>query len=444
MAGPPKAAGLRMKIDGKWLHINEETIQNHPGGAVIRQYASADATHMFHAFHEGSRKAYKQLEVLKKNAWDPSEDLEESLKLRLDKADVNISTYDISIEEEKKIVESFERLRQRVIDWGLMEAQPWYYVMKSATTLGFMLLAFYLQYCGWYFTSAISLAISWQQFGWLTHEFCHHQPTKNRKLNDMISLVFGNLAQGFSADWWKDKHNTHHAATNLIDHDGDINLAPLFAFIPADLSKYKLPVEKFILKLVPYQHLYFTLSLPLLRFSWTSQSLIWVFAENSSEYRVYRRNALMEQTFLVAHWVWVLFQLYLLPTMSTRVMYFCVSQLLSATLIAYVVTFSHNSVDKFPANSRLLNNFACLQIFTTRNMTPGPLTDWLWGGLNYQIEHHLFPTMPRCNLNTCMKLVKEFCRENNLPYLVNDYFDGYALNLKQLENIARLTHTKSN
>ncbi|PIO73923.1 hypothetical protein TELCIR_04090 [Teladorsagia circumcincta] len=94
--------------------------------------------------------------------------------------------------------------------------------------------------------------------------------------------------------------------------------------------------------------------MPLLRFSWTTQSLLWVFAENSSEFRVYRRNALTEQ-----------------------------------------------------------------------------------------IEHHLFPTMPRCNLNTCMRLVKEFCRENNLPYLVNDYFEGYALNLKQLENIARLSRAKA-
>uniref|UniRef100_A0A158QLE0 FA_desaturase domain-containing protein n=1 Tax=Haemonchus placei TaxID=6290 RepID=A0A158QLE0_HAEPC len=438
------------------LHLNEETILNHPGGAVIRQYAlvlgssrcpsfrNADATQMFQAFHEGSKKAFKQLEALKKSAWDPSEDLEEALKLRLDKADVNVATYDISIEEEAKIVQNFEKLRQRVYDWGLMEAQPWYYVGKSITTLGFMFFAFYLQYCQWYFTSAVSLAVSWQQFGWLTHECAHHQITKNRKLNNLLAVVFGNLAQGFSADWWKDKHNTHHAATNMIDHDGDIDLMPLVALIPRDLSRFKLPVQKFVLKFIPYQHLYYTLAMPLLRFSWTTQSLLWVFAENSSEFRVYRRNALTEQTLLVAHWCWVFLQLYLLPSMSIRVLYFAISQLLSAFLIAFVVTFSHNSVDKYPANSRLLNNFACLQLFTTRNMTPGPITDWIWGGLNYQIEHHLFPTMPRCNLNTCMRLVKEFCRENNLPYLVNDYFEGYALNLKQLENIARLSKAKAN
>ncbi|VDM62714.1 unnamed protein product [Angiostrongylus costaricensis] len=349
-------------------------------------FRNADATHIFHAFHEGSRKAYKHLEALKKNAWDPSEDFEEALKIRLDKADVNIAAYDISVEEEKKVVESFERLRRRVYEWGLMDSRPWYYVMKSLTTSSFMFIAFYLQYCEWYLTSAICLAVAWQQFGWLTHDCAHHQPTRNRKLNNMLSIVFGNLVQGFSSDWWKDKHNTHHAATNIIDRDRDIDLFPLLALIPSDILKYKLPAERFILKFVPYQHLYFTLTLPLLRISWTTQSLLWVFGESvSSEYRIYRKNALTEQSLLVAHWVWVLLQLYLLPSMSVRVMYFVVSQFLSAFLIAHVVTFNHNSVDKFPANSRLLNNFPCLQILTTRNMTPGPITDWLWGGLNYQV-----------------------------------------------------------
>lgn len=341
-------------------------------------------------------------------------------------------------------MESFERLRQKVTSDGLMEARELYFLGKCFSTVGLMFFAFYLQYLGWYITSAFVLALSWQQYGWLTHEFCHHQPTKNRTLNNFLGVVFGNLAQGFSADWWKDKHNTHHAATNMIDHDGDIDLAPLFAFVPLDLTKkYKAPVEKFILKFIPYQHLYFTLSLPLLRVSWTSQSVFWVFAESSSEYLVYKRNALFEQSMLLAHWTWVLLQLYLLPSMWLRIAYFSISQFLSGFLIGHVVTFNHNSVDKYPANSRLLNNFACLQILTTRNMTPSPIIDWVWGGLNYQIEHHLFPTMPRCNLNKCMKLVKEFCKENNLPYMVNDYWDGYSLNLKQLENIAKMAEVKA-
>ncbi|CAI5449812.1 unnamed protein product [Caenorhabditis angaria] len=435
-------SGIRMKVDGKWLHLSDEVVKKHPGGAVIEQYTNADATHIFHAFHEGSSIAFKQLEFLKKNSWDPSEDLEDELKKRTDKSDVNISTYDISVEEEKKMVASFEKLRKKLTDDGLMEANERYFVFKSISTLSIMFFAFCLQYLGWYLTSACFLALAWQQFGWLTHEFCHQQPTKNRQLNDIISLFFGNFLQGFSRDWWKDKHNTHHAATNVIDHDGDIDLAPLFAFIPGDLCKYKASFEKVLLKFIPYQHLYFTAMLPTLRFSWTGQSVQWVFKENSMEYRVYRRNALWEQITIVAHWSWVFYQLWLLPSLPIRLAYFAISQLGGGFLIAHVVTFNHNSVDKYPANSRILNNFAALQILTTRNMTPSPFIDWLWGGLNYQIEHHLFPTMPRCNLNRCMKYVKEFCAENNLPYLVNDYIDGYSLNLQQLKNVAALAQAR--
>ena len=143
-------------------------------------------------------------------------------------------------------------------------------------------IVFMLQYYGYFLTSALCLALCWQQLGWMTHEFCHHQPSKNRRINNYFALFFGNIAQGFSRDWWKDKHNEHHAATNIVDQDGDIDLAPLIAMVPSDLRKYKEPLQKLILKIVPYQHLYFTLMLPLLRFSWTSQSIEHVITTTSN------------------------------------------------------------------------------------------------------------------------------------------------------------------
>lgn len=53
----------------------------------------------------------------------------------------------------------------------------------------------------------------------------------------------------------------------------------------------------------------------------------------------------------------------------------------------------------FADNAAILENYPSLQLYTTRNMRPGLFIDWLWGGLNYQVEHHLFPTMPRHNLS---------------------------------------------
>ncbi|KIH47021.1 hypothetical protein ANCDUO_22922 [Ancylostoma duodenale] len=95
-----------------------------------------------------------------------------------------------------------------------------------------------------------------------------------------------------------------------------------------------------------------------------------------------------------------------------------------------------------------MSNYACLQLYTTRNMRPGILIDWLWGGLNYQlpelepirfqIEHHLFPTMPRHNLSKVMPIVKQFCADNGLPYMVDDYLTGWKEEIQQFANVARI------
>ncbi|CEF70976.1 Fads2 protein [Strongyloides ratti] len=430
---------IKMKIDGLWLEISEDVIKNHPGGAVLSQYSDSDATHIFHAFHEGSEIAYKQLNFLKKHkVINVKDDPILQKQNQNDCSDINVSTYDYTIEEEKAMVKNFEKLREKIFEYGLMDDDQAFYIRKTFDTLTIMSIAFVLQYYGWYFISALVLGLAWQQLGWLCHEYCHHQPGKDRKFNNVMSIFLGNICQGFSRDWWKDKHNTHHAATNIIDHDTDIDLTPLVAFVPKQLKYFKQPIEKLLLKIIPYQHLYFTLMLPLIRVSWTSQSIAFVFAQSTSQFKQYRINAFWEQLGIIIHWTWVLGQLYLLPDNTTRIWYFLLSQLLGGFLIGFVVTFNHNSVDKYPENSRILNNFVALQILTTRNMNPSVFTDWLWGGLNYQIEHHLFPTMPRSNLNSCSKLVKKFCKDNKLPYYCDDYATGYSENLKQLEKVARL------
>jgi len=325
-----------------------------------------------------------------------------------------------------------------------MNERPWFFARKVTEVALIMVTAIFLQYKCWYIISACALALCWQQLGWLTHEFCHHQPFKNRRLNDWASLILGNVAQGFSRDWWKDKHNIHHAATNIVDQDGDIDLAPLIAMVPSDIRKYRKPLERLVLRIVPYQHLYFTLALPWLRASWTSQSIVHVISAPKSDYKKDQMHANDERIGIALHWLWVLLQLYFLPTNTLRLIYFIISQFGGGFLIALVVTYNHNSCIKFSEQSRLLNNFAALHILTTRNMNPSPLVDWFWGGLNYQIEHHLFPTMPRPNLNRCSKLVKQFCVDNDLPYLVDDYWTGYNESLKLLKNVSDLAkHSKS-
>ena len=119
----------------KWLALSKEFVTKHPGGSVINQYKNAEATHIFHAFHEGSQSAYKQLNLLEKNS-NTTEYMPLMNNSRggrsLSESDPTPDLYDMSIEQEMKIVRNFEELRQRVHREGLMDPIPLFYVQKVA------------------------------------------------------------------------------------------------------------------------------------------------------------------------------------------------------------------------------------------------------------------------------------------------------------------------
>ncbi|KHJ80095.1 hypothetical protein OESDEN_20238 [Oesophagostomum dentatum] len=112
--------------------------------------------------------------------------------------------------------------------------------------------------------------------------------------------------------------------------------------------------DNWYLTILPYQHIYWSIMLPLLRVSWLLQSVIFVQGMPTHYYKYYRERAPYEQTALALHWILVLTQLYLLPTMQTRLTFFIISQLTGGMLLAHVVTYNHYSVDKFPCKFALL------------------------------------------------------------------------------------------
>jgi delta8-fatty-acid desaturase len=422
----PKEANRKMVIeeqcvltvDGKTYDLTKWADQ-HPGGSLIRQYNGLDATHIFNAFH--SPEAHARLAQFKPLANPPKHLLPPPKDPR-----------------SQDILEKFENLKKEFQDEGFFETSYAWYFYKCFTTLVMAPLGLYFQYHGSYLLSAIFFGIFWQQLGWIGHEFAHHQIFQNnRKLNDLSAIFFGNICQGFSSHWWKDRHNSHHATTNILDADPDIDNIPMMAWSSSDLDK----APAWTRKTIPYQAYYFLFLLPLLRVTWCLNSIFFVRDMAASRYKRYNVDYRLEAIGLAIHWTWVLLILIYLPTWGWRLTWFLVSELLAGFGIAIVVFFNHYSCDKYP--SSLAGNFVCLQLWTTRNMTPGLLTDWICGGLNYQIEHHLFPTMPRHNLNRASAKVKAFCRENNLPYLCSDFYAGLLKVLHFLNSIGQIAKERN-
>jgi len=425
-----------VKVEGKWLHIDEQFLRWHPGGNALVAYKNKDATTAFHTFHVGSKWAYKRLGELRKEQPNLMPHLNNKDPTMSELYDVNMGKWDMDEKKSEEVAKDFDRLRIRVRQMGLLNGSYIYFTRKFLESLTLIFAALWFQCQEWYVLSALTMGLAWQQLGWMIHESCHHQVFKNWKFNDYMSMIVGNIMQGFSSGGWKNQHNIHHAATNVVGRDGDLDLMPFFATVISDLKL--IDSTSWILQMLPYQHLYWTFTLPLLRLSWLMQSIQFVVTMDANFYDVHRNRARIEQFTLSIHWIAVFVQLSYLPDYQTMLMYFLTSQLFGGFLLAHVVTYNHYSTDKFAYNASIIENYPCLQLYTTRNMRPGVFIDWLWGGLNYQIEHHLFPTMPRNNLSKVVPLVQEFCEKNELPYMVDDYLTGWKYEIEQLRNVSKI------
>jgi len=278
----------------------------------------------------------------------------------------------------------------------------------------------------------------WQQLGWVAHEFCHHQASQDRSWNRNMGLFWGNIMQGYSRTWWNDRHNAHHASTNILDVDPDIDNIPVLAWAESDLDKAPAWAQSSI----QYQAYYFLFVLPILRLAWCKESISFALKMGSSTYKTWNKDAQNEIFTLALHWIWASCFYFTLPSISWTITWFLISNLLSGFGIAVVVFFNHYSCEKYP--QALSGNFVAMQLFTTRNMTPGLITDWVCGGLNYQIEHHLFPTLPRHNLNKTSVFVKEFCKEQGLPYMCCGFMEGLNHVLKFLQGVADIAKVRFN
>eukprot|EP00884_Botryococcus_braunii_P008259 jgi/Botrbrau1/17434/Bobra.0054s0026.1 len=123
--------------------------------------------------------------------------------------------------------------------------------------------------------AAVFVALFWQQSGWLAHDFCHHQVFETRNFNNLMGILVGTIWQGFSIDWWKKKHNTHHAAPNQLNEeatqavDPDIDTLPYLAWSTEMLQE----VSPVIRPIVAYQQYYFFPLLMFARLIWAEQSI---------------------------------------------------------------------------------------------------------------------------------------------------------------------------
>jgi len=409
---------------------------DHPGGSVIFTHAGDDMTDVFAAFH-------------------PPSALKDLLKFEIGELDetvipTGLYANKLKPEEQKRFEKGYRELRAKILASGLFNASLIYYAWKVLSN--FMILgasvacavmsdSFAVNMIG-----AFLLALFWQQSGWLAHDFLHHQVFRNRKYGDLMGVLIGNMCQGFSVQWWKSKHNSHHAVPNLhessaaaADGDPDIDTMPILAWsLKMAESAKDSAAGRFFIR---WQAVLYFPVLFFARMSWAYQSWVFVFGgygqhsvKGASQDRKNMSYPFLEKVGLILHYSWLGLVMYHMQPLHA-IAYFLVGQTMCGLLLALVFGLGHNGMAVYPADQR--PDFWKLQVSTTRNITSNWFVDWFCGGLHYQVEHHLFPMLPRHNLKKVHTLVESFCKEYNVTYHEADMITGNIEVLTHLSKVSK-------
>jgi fatty acid desaturase len=323
----------------------------------------------------------------------------------------------------------YAQLSRQVKEAGLLERRPRRYAWRiavTATLLAAGWAAFVLVGNSWWqLAVAAFLAVIFTQVAFLGHDAGHRQISGSRRVSYILGVLVGNLGIGLSYGWWVDKHNRHHAHPNTEGADPDIMMRVL-AFTPGQ-ARGSRGLSRMLFRNQAY--LFFPLLLGE-AFSVHAASIRGLLRRDSD-------HRLAEAALLVIHLAGYLALVFLVLPPVKAVVFILVQQGLFGVYLGATFAPNHKGMPILDAADQ--SDFLCRQVLTSRNVRGGWLTDLALGGLNYQIEHHLFPSMPRPNLRRAQPLIREFCRQRGLSYCEASLAGSYAQALRHLAVVGRLT-----
>lgn len=332
--------------------------------------------------------------------------------------------------------ETYTDLRRRVKAAGLLDhrAQKSLPLALITLSLGVLAVAFVVAAPGaWRLIAAPILSLFWLQLGFFGHDSGHNQVFARTAYNRILGMLCMPLSLGMCFRPWVIKHNLHHAETNVIEADPDID-HPLLAFTE-EAARSRRGLARWVVRYQAYAYpglaLFATLGFRI--DSWRYALQIGKRPQVNSKFDRERRVELLLLVVNAVLWL-------VLPTLllgaGRWLPIFVLGQMILGVEMAFVFAPNHKGMPMFTEETRL--GFLEQQVLTSRNVFGGPLVDFFYGGLNYQIEHHLFPTMPRQNFPACRDIVKAFCRDINLAYAEETVVGSYKELFQSLDELGKL------
>lgn len=323
-------------------------------------------------------------------------------------------------------VESFLALSARVHEAGLLRRRPGFYWPRILFwTIGMVLIlvAVVLAGHGWYqLIFAVLLGVAMSRLGFLSHEAAHQEIFEGRRWNEWTARVLAGLFVGLSYGWWMNKHGRHHANPNKEGADPDLDLRVLSLTSERAATRTGLTG-----KLMRYQGWYFLPLLPFEGFALHVTSVRNILGPGHVRLRW------VEILFVGLRLLGVPLILFLALPFWLALAFIVVQTCVFGLLLGGAFAASHIGMPVVPRDMKL--DFLRRQVHMSRNIRGNPLVHFFMGGLQYQIEHHLFPRIPRPNLPALQQLVREHCSTLGIRYTETTLGEAYKVIIAYLNQV---------
>ncbi|MGH8979876.1 MAG: fatty acid desaturase family protein [Acidimicrobiales bacterium] len=317
----------------------------------------------------------------------------------------------------------FRQLALQVREAGLLDRRPTYYAVKICLTIAALA-------GGW--TALVVVGNSWTalcvalflgavfaQLGLIGHDAGHQQIFGSRRDNRRLGLVVGNALIGLSYGWWVPKHSAHHSHPNEVGRDPDVGTDVFAIFGDASAREREGPT-RFLARW--RAALFFPLML--------LRSLGLHVGGIRDLHRRRDRESVVEGLLILFH-AGAYFTIVLLVLSPLKALAFvAVQQAVFSIYLGLSFAPNHKGMPLIADGAKM--SFAHRQIATSRTVSGGALLTFALGGLNYQIEHHLFPSMPRPNLRRAQSLVKAYCQTTELAYCEVSFLESFRQIVRHL------------
>ena len=320
----------------------------------------------------------------------------------------------------------FLELSRRVKAAGLLNRRPGWYISRGVVLLagfaGATALLLMLGSSPWQLAVAALFGVLFTQAAFLGHDAAHQQVFSTGPRNELLSQLIANLVVGLSHGWWAFKHGRHHANPNVIGKDGDIATGAL-VFDPDDVPE-RTGIVGWITRHQGW------LFFPMLTLEGLNLHVSAIKTIINDE-QMHRRG--LEAALLAIRLIGfpALVVVAVGPVMA--VAFLAVQLVVFGVYMGATFAPNHKGMPLLPKESRV--DFLRRQVMTSRNIRGGMLMTWGMGGLNYQIEHHLFPRMPSVNLRQTRRIVREYCAERQIPYTETGLFAAYGIVIRYLNRV---------